>query len=128
MQPIFILVCILAVCIIMLPKLVQARVWALRKMHLFKLADWHERNQSVIVQVARIVLVVLILVLLLFMAGNQFIVMEELLAAFQKEFPDVQKIFYETLPPGLELKQILAGGAIFRMESIWLDPKKQQLT
>ena len=68
MQGIFLIVCILAICIILLPKLVQARVWALRKMHLFKLADWHERNQSVIVQVARIVLVVLILVLLLFMA------------------------------------------------------------
>jgi hypothetical protein len=68
--PIFILVCILAVCILLLPKLVQARVWTLRKIHLFKLADWHERNQSVIVQVARIVLVVLILVLLLFMAGG----------------------------------------------------------
>jgi ABC-type molybdate transport system substrate-binding protein len=51
--------------------------------------------------------------LVLFMAGNQFMVMEELLAAFQEEYPEVDKIFYETLPPGLELKQILAGGAIF---------------
>jgi ABC-type molybdate transport system substrate-binding protein len=51
--------------------------------------------------------------LVLFVAGNQFMVMEELLAAFQEEFPEVAKIFYETLPPGLELKQILSGGAIF---------------
>ena len=51
--------------------------------------------------------------LLLFMAGNQFMVMEMLLAEFQKQFPEVKKIFYETLPPGLELKQILAGGAAF---------------
>jgi molybdate transport system substrate-binding protein len=51
--------------------------------------------------------------LVLFMAGNQFMVMEELLEAFQSKCPEVKKIFYETLPPGLELKQILAGGAMF---------------
>ncbi len=51
--------------------------------------------------------------LILFMAGNQFMVMEELLEAFQKAYPEIKKIFYETLPPGLELKQILAGGARF---------------
>jgi molybdate transport system substrate-binding protein len=56
--------------------------------------------------------------LVLFMAGNQFMVMEELLLAFQREFPEIKKIFYETLPPGLELKQILAGGAVFRDEVI----------
>lgn len=49
--------------------------------------------------------------LVLFMAGNQFMVMEELLTVFQKYHPEIKKIFYETLPPGLELKQILAGGA-----------------
>jgi ABC-type molybdate transport system substrate-binding protein len=52
--------------------------------------------------------------LVLFVAGNQFMVMEELLEAFQKNHPEVEKIFYETLPPGLELKQILAGGAVFQ--------------
>jgi molybdate transport system substrate-binding protein len=52
--------------------------------------------------------------LVLFVAGNQFMVMNELLQAFQEICPDVKKIFYETLPPGLELKQILAGGALFR--------------
>ncbi|MCL6558350.1 MAG: substrate-binding domain-containing protein [Firmicutes bacterium] len=52
--------------------------------------------------------------LVLFMAGNQFMVMEELLRAFQQKHPEVKHIFYETLPPGLELKQILAGGARFR--------------
>lgn len=67
MHTIFILVaCILAVFIPFLPKLVQARVWVLRKMHLFKLADWHEQNQVVIVKVVRIIFAVLILVLLLF--------------------------------------------------------------
>ena len=52
--------------------------------------------------------------LVLFMAGNQFMVMDELTAAFKIEHPNIQRIYYETLPPGLELKQILAGGAIFR--------------
>ncbi|MBW2646526.1 MAG: substrate-binding domain-containing protein [Deltaproteobacteria bacterium] len=52
--------------------------------------------------------------LVLFVAGNQFMVMDELLEAFQKEAPEIKKIFFETLPPGLELKQLLAGGAIFR--------------
>ncbi len=52
--------------------------------------------------------------LILFMAGNQFMVMDELIKEFKKQNPRIKKIFYETLPPGLELKQILAGGAIFR--------------
>ena len=51
--------------------------------------------------------------LVLFMAGNQFMVMEKLLEDFHKRYPEVENIYYETLPPGLELKQILAGGAIF---------------
>lgn len=60
--------------------------------------------------------------LALFVAGNQFMVMEELLEAFQKKYPGVKKIFYETLPPGLELRQILAGGAIFRNRVIRIRP------
>jgi len=52
--------------------------------------------------------------LVLFMAGNQFMAMKEIVSAFQKEHPGIDKIFYETLPPGLELRQILSGGARFR--------------
>lgn len=52
--------------------------------------------------------------LVLFMAGNQFMVMEEIIAAFQVVCPEVKHVFYETLPPGLELRQILAGGAMYR--------------
>lgn len=70
MPGIFIFVaCILAICIPLLPKFVQARVWVLRKMHLYKLADWHERNQIFIVKVVRIVFAVFILVLLLLTVG-----------------------------------------------------------
>ncbi len=51
--------------------------------------------------------------LVLFMAGNQFMAIKELIEAFSDEY-GVRKIFCETLPPGLLLKQILAGGAVFR--------------
>ena len=60
--------------------------------------------------------------LVLFMAGNQFMVMEALLAEFQRQFPEVKKIFYETLPPGLALKQMLAGGAVFRGQALTVYP------
>jgi molybdate transport system substrate-binding protein len=60
--------------------------------------------------------------LVLFVAGNQFMVMEELLGAFQSQYPGIEKIFYETLPPGLELKQILAGGALFTDKIIDVRP------
>ena len=52
--------------------------------------------------------------LVLFMAGNQFMAMKEIVAEFKAQYPEVKNIFYETLPPGLELKQILAKGAIFQ--------------
>ncbi len=51
--------------------------------------------------------------LCLFMAGNQFMVMKSLLAEFKIAHPEINRIYCETLPPGLELKQILAGGAKF---------------
>ena len=60
--------------------------------------------------------------LVLFVAGNQFMVMEELLGAFQSQYPGINRIFYETLPPGLELKQILAGGAVFKDKLIDVRP------
>lgn len=56
--------------------------------------------------------------LVIFMAGNQFMAVPELLQAFRALNPDIKKIFCETLPPGLELRQILAGGAHFRGDFI----------
>ncbi len=56
--------------------------------------------------------------LALFMAGNQFMVMPALIEAFKRQHPDVAKIYYQTLPPGLSLKQILAGGARFKGEKL----------
>ena len=60
--------------------------------------------------------------LVLFMAGNQFMAMADLIAAFREAHPEIEKIFYETLPPGMELKQILAGGAVFRDRVLRVTP------
>lgn len=60
--------------------------------------------------------------LVLFMAGNQFMVMPEIISAFQTRNPEIKKIFYETLPPGLELKQILAGGALWQNKPFTVYP------
>ena len=71
MQTFFIFMAyILAILILVLPKLVKMRVWVLRKLHLFKLADWYERNQFVIVRVVRIIFLVAIIILLLLVMGN----------------------------------------------------------
>ena len=56
--------CILAVCIPLMPRLIQLRVWGLRKIHLFRLADWHERNQVVLVKVFRVILAAVMVLLL----------------------------------------------------------------
>ncbi|MGV6946846.1 molybdate ABC transporter substrate-binding protein [Sphingobacterium kyonggiense] len=49
--------------------------------------------------------------LVVFFAGNQFMCMDDLLAAFKKKHPQYQRIFVETLPPGILAKQI-EGGSI----------------
>lgn len=48
--------------------------------------------------------------LVVFMAGNQFMVMPALLRAFASVHPDVARVYYETLPPGIVARQIAAGG------------------
>ncbi len=48
--------------------------------------------------------------LVVFMAGNQFMVMNALMAAFHKAHPEISRIFYETLPPGIVARQMRAGG------------------
>lgn len=49
--------------------------------------------------------------LVIFFAGNQFMCIDDLLASFKKSYPKYQRIFAETLPPGILAKQI-AGGSI----------------
>jgi hypothetical protein len=50
----------------------------------------------------------------LFMAGNQFVVMDNLIAEFKKQYPKYQEIYYVTIPPGKELQWILNEGAEWR--------------
>ena len=51
--------------------------------------------------------------LVMYLAGNQFMVMEELIKDFQKKNPDIKSIYVETIPPGQILKkQILKQGEI----------------
>lgn len=47
----------------------------------------------------------------LFMAGNQFVMMDNLVAEFKKQYPHYDEIYYVTIPPGKELQWILQGGA-----------------
>ena len=49
--------------------------------------------------------------LVIFFAGNQFMCVDSLLAAFKKAYPQYERIFVETLPPGILAKQ-LEGGSI----------------
>jgi len=51
--------------------------------------------------------------LVMYLAGNQFMVMEELIGDFQAKNPDIQTIYVETIPPGQILKgQLLKQGEI----------------
>lgn len=51
--------------------------------------------------------------LVMYLAGNQFMVMKELIQDFQGRNPDIKSIYVETIPPGQILKgQILKQGKI----------------
>ncbi|MGD8938449.1 MAG: substrate-binding domain-containing protein [Gammaproteobacteria bacterium] len=51
--------------------------------------------------------------LVMYLAGNQFMAMQELIGDFQKKNPDIKTIYVETIPPGQILKsQILKQGEI----------------
>lgn len=47
--------------------------------------------------------------LVVFFAGNQFMCIDDLLAGFKKKYPHIERIFAETLPPGILAKQIEGG-------------------
>lgn len=51
--------------------------------------------------------------LVMYLAGNQFMVMQDLIGDFQKRNPDIKTVFVETIPPGQILKgQLLKQGKI----------------
>src|ERR1700738_5209513 len=60
--------------------------------------------------------------LVVFFAGNQFMCIDDLIAAFKKEHPQYQRIFAETLPPGILAKQIIGGSITIGNMRITLKP------
>jgi ABC-type molybdate transport system substrate-binding protein len=56
--------------------------------------------------------------LVLYLAGNQFMVMQELIGDFQKKNPDIESVYVETIPPGQILNgQLLKQGEIEGQET-----------
>lgn len=60
--------------------------------------------------------------LVIFFAGNQFMVVDDLLAAFKIKYPQYQRIFAETLPPGILASQIEAESIVIGNMRINLKP------
>lgn len=56
----------------------------------------------------------------IFVGGNYFFAMAPLVAAFEDEHPELRgKIYYETIPPGLLVRQIEQGGTITVGNMTW---------
>lgn len=60
--------------------------------------------------------------LVVFFAGNQFMCIDDLLDAFKKVYPTYQRIFAETLPPGILANQIDGGSITIGNMRITLQP------
>ena len=60
--------------------------------------------------------------LVIFFAGNQYMVVPELLAAFRKQYPQYQHLFAETIPPGIEARQMTTGSLVVGNMRITLKP------
>lgn len=60
--------------------------------------------------------------LTVFFAGNQFMVVHDLMAAFRQAHPRYQRIFVETLPPGILARQIETGSLVMGNLRIALKP------
>lgn len=44
--------------------------------------------------------------LVIFAAGNQWMVLPDLIAAFRQQHPEIRSVYYETLPPGILARQM----------------------
>lgn len=60
--------------------------------------------------------------LVVFFAGNQFMAVHDLVKAFQKAHPEYQRIYVETLPPGILAQQIEQGALVMGNLRIALKP------
>ena len=58
--------------------------------------------------------------LVIFVGGNYYFAMAPLVQAFERVYPRIKgKLFYETLPPGILIKQMKAGGTITVGNMTW---------
>ncbi|HEY2756770.1 MAG TPA: substrate-binding domain-containing protein [Pseudolabrys sp.] len=58
--------------------------------------------------------------LMLYVGGNYFFAMAPLVAEFEEEHPEYKgRIYWETIPPGLLVKQIKAGGTVTSGNMTW---------
>ncbi|MEO7072143.1 MAG: substrate-binding domain-containing protein [Rhodanobacter sp.] len=60
--------------------------------------------------------------LVVFFAGNQFMVVHDLVDAFKRAHPAYQRVFVETLPPGILARQIDSGALVMGNLRITLKP------
>lgn len=60
--------------------------------------------------------------LTIFFAGNQFMVVHDLVEAFKQRHPEYQRVFVETLPPGILAKQIETGSLVMGNLRVALKP------
>jgi len=60
--------------------------------------------------------------LTVFFAGNQFMVVGDLMASFKKAYPQYTRVFVETLPPGILARQIETGSLVLGNLKIELKP------
>jgi len=60
--------------------------------------------------------------LVVFFAGNQFMCVDDMMKAFKTAYPQYQRIFAETLPPGILAKQIIGGSITIGNMRITLKP------
>ncbi len=60
--------------------------------------------------------------LVLWLAGNQFFAMADVVKAFQRRHPDIDRVAVITLPPGLLLKAIQKGGWTYQGRAYPMQP------
>ncbi len=60
--------------------------------------------------------------LTVFFAGNQFMVVADLVASFKKAYPNDARVFVETLPPGILARQVETGSLVMGNLKIDLKP------
>ena len=59
---------------------------------------------------------------MLFLSGNQYMVVPDLVRAFQAAYPKYQRVFVETLPPGILADQIEQGALVVGNMRVTLKP------